>query len=579
MRYITKSVRTVLALFSILLLAGSVIWVVQHATPRATVTPAQQPETTPADTPPVTTNPDTPVPSTVSPTLQPSSVTSSIVFVDLVERDGYKGVQDLFTIKPDGTELVNLTQALGLDSFEARPQWAADGSRVYFSIDGPNQDVSLNAINPDGSGAVKLFDWPHQITSYDVSPDNQWVIYSANDASTAGNPMCVIYKIRIDGSDLTRLTDEVGGENAPNRQCDGGQVWSPDGNLILFLSSRNHRINDTTNADIYTMHPDGSEVTQLTNLNLRFFSVQWSQDGQQIAFGAADSMTNVGNLYVMNTDGSNLRQLTHSTAQDIRGFDRDYGIIAWSPDGTQLVVSSDTHDALGLVDVATGQETYPLIPGAEMRDAMQPDWSPYLGGVAATVTPTLTPTLELTATATLTPTETPTDTPAVITPTDTATLVPTDTPVPAPTDTATLTPTDTPTSAPTDTPTPLPTETPVPTPTLNSATACQLYPITLSAATLATAGPGQPLTDLSGGTAPGNFGWLSWNGDNGVPALVASLTPPGNSASYTNPNDTADHSLSVGDWVTGLPGAKNSKQVRQTLDALKSQVITVPVWD
>lgn len=216
-----------------------------------------------------------------------------------------------------------------------------------------------------------------------------------------------------------------------------------------------------------------------------------------------------------------------------------------------------------------------------MQQAKSPDWSPYLGGVAATATPTLTPTLELTVTATETPTSIPTDTPtsAVITPTDTSTLVPTDTPVPAPTDTATLTPTDTPTLAPTDIPTPLPTETPVPTPTLNSASACQLYPIALSAAAITTASPGQPLTDLSVGTAPGNFGWLAWNGANGVPALVASLTPPGNSASYTNPNDTADHSLSPGDWVAGLPGAKNSKQVRQALDALKSQVITVPVWD
>jgi hypothetical protein len=254
----------------------------------------------------------------------------------------------------------------------------------------------------------------------------------------------------------------------------------------------------------------------------------------------------------MNADGSNLRQLTYSTAQDERGFDIDYGIIAWSPDGTRLVVKNDTHDAIGLVDVATGEEIFPLTPDAGIGQfAMRPDWSPWLGGIPATPTPTLTPTVELTATATLAPTETPT-------------------PVPA----------DTPTPAPPETPTPLPTDTPTATPTATPAaeTACQFYPIALSVETIA-ANPGQTLANLPNGTSPGNFGWLSWNGDNSVSALVTALTPPGASAAYTNPNDANDHNLSIGDWVKGLPGVKNSQQVRQALDSLKAQLITVPVWD
>jgi hypothetical protein len=87
------------------------------------------------------------------------------------------------------------------------------------------------------------------------------------------------------------------------------------------------------------------------------------------------------------------------------------------------------------------------------------------------------------------------------------------------------------------------------------------------------------LPDVYNGAGQGNFGWLSWTGANGEPVLVGSLTPPGDSGTYVNPNDPADHVLSVGDWVYGRPGVANSRGVRDALDALESLIITVPVWD
>jgi len=41
--------------------------------------------------------------------------------------------------------------------------------------------------------------------------------------------------------------------------------------------------------------------------------------------------------------------------------------------------------------------------------------------------------------------------------------------------------------------------------------------------------PGDTIADIFNGAQRGNFGWLTWAGGNGVPALIASLTPPGNS--------------------------------------------------
>ncbi|MFH0879553.1 MAG: Ig-like domain-containing protein, partial [Lentisphaerota bacterium] len=64
-----------------------------------------------------------------------------------------------------------------------------------------------------------------------------------------------------------------------------------------------------------------------------------------------------------------------------------------------------------------------------------------------------------------------------------------------------------------------------------------------------------------------------------MPTLIHSLTPPGDSETYINPDHRRDHDLSSGDWVHGKPGVSNSKRVRQALDRLKNIDIEVPVWD
>jgi RHS repeat-associated protein len=107
---------------------------------------------------------------------------------------------------------------------------------------------------------------------------------------------------------------------------------------------------------------------------------------------------------------------------------------------------------------------------------------------------------------------------------------------------------------------------------------CELYPIALSAQTLQGKNSGDTINNILQGQNLGNFGWLSWNGANGVPDLVTSLTPPGNSNIYRNPDNNADTIITIGDWVRGRPGVSNSSNVRAALDILKTRDIVLPVW-
>ncbi|MCP3960941.1 MAG: hypothetical protein GY719_24100, partial [bacterium] len=108
---------------------------------------------------------------------------------------------------------------------------------------------------------------------------------------------------------------------------------------------------------------------------------------------------------------------------------------------------------------------------------------------------------------------------------------------------------------------------------------CEIYPIAVHEDSLAGVSGGDEIVDIFNGTQPGNFGWLTWTGATNVPTTVGSLTPPGDSDTYTNPADPSDRVISIGDLVQGGTGVQNAAPIRDALDLLKTVDIVVPVWD
>ena len=96
----------------------------------------------------------------------------------------------------------------------------------------------------------------------------------------------------------------------PQKPASGGKnyepVWSPDGERIAFVSSRDD------NFEIYVMNADGSEPANLTNNSADDYSPAWSPDGKYIAFVSKRDGNRDGNreIYVMKADGSEPTNLT-----------------------------------------------------------------------------------------------------------------------------------------------------------------------------------------------------------------------------------------------------------------------------
>jgi Tol biopolymer transport system component len=162
-----------------------------------------------------------------------------------------------------------------------------------------------------------------------------------------------IYSMNPDGSGQTRLTN--------NAALDWNPAWSPDGTKIAFMSTR------TGAGDIYKMNADGTNVVRLTTTTAPEGAPSWSPNGTKIAFDS--QRDGDAEIYEMNADGTSQTRITTRPGPDVDP--------AWSPDGTRIAFNSDRL-ATGNQDVyvmnADGTNVSRVTSGPTIDDL--PNWSP-----------------------------------------------------------------------------------------------------------------------------------------------------------------------------------------------------------
>src|SRR5574340_134994 len=107
---------------------------------------------------------------------------------------------------------------------------------------------------------------------------------------------------------------------------------------------------------------------------------------------------------------------------------------------------------------------------------------------------------------------------------------------------------------------------------------CALYPMAFSTQAFAKAQVGSNV-EINAVDQTGSFNWLTWTGNPNANLLAASLTPPGNSGTYVNPDNPQDNVVSTGDWVKGVPGVVNSSAVGEALKLAADTAVVVPLFD
>lgn len=163
-----------------------------------------------------------------------------------------------------------------------------------------------------------------------------------------------IYSMNPDGTGQTRLTNDPGEDVAP--------AWSPDGSRIAFSSA------PTGDQEIYLMNADGSGRTQVSNTASFASNPTWSPDGTRIAFSARPTVSGHIQIHVVNADGTGQTMLTNTAAENV---DPD-----WSPDGSRIVFETTRDGNFEIYTMnADGSAQTRLTVNDGLLDVL-PVWSP-----------------------------------------------------------------------------------------------------------------------------------------------------------------------------------------------------------
>jgi Tol biopolymer transport system component len=197
-------------------------------------------------------------------------------------------------------------------------------------------DYDLFTARPDGTDLRPLARSPGYDAEATVCPrDGSVVFTSTRDGDLE------IYRMDEGGGNVRRLTRAPG--------YDGGAFFSPDCSKIVWRASRPQpgpELDDyrrllrrglvrQTRLEIWVANSDGTEARQVTHLGAASFAPAFFPSGERIVFSTnhGDPRGREFDLWAVNVDGTVLERITYAP-----GFD---GFPMFSPDGKRLAFASN----------------------------------------------------------------------------------------------------------------------------------------------------------------------------------------------------------------------------------------------
>ena len=272
------------------------------------------------------------------------------------KRDG-RQCDQIYTMRADGSDVTLVSTGKGRttcsyffpngkrilfsSTHAASPECppSPDYSHGYVWAIYPGYDVFT--ARPDGSDLKQLTKTPGYDAESTFSTDGRKIVFTSMRDGDLD-----IYTMDADGRNVKKLTNEMG--------YDGGPFFSRDGKRIVYRA--NHpktpaeverykkllaqNLIEPNALEIWVMDADGRNKRQVTSLGVASFAPYFTPDSKRIIFSSnyPNIKSRDFNLFVVNTDGTGLEQITFNESFD--------GFPMFSPDGRKLVFASNRNAAV-----------------------------------------------------------------------------------------------------------------------------------------------------------------------------------------------------------------------------------------
>jgi Tol biopolymer transport system component len=305
------------------------------------------------------------------------------------------GDWDIWTMNPDGTDMVNLTSAdeTGDGWTDTQPSWSPDGTRIAFTSTRGSGDMSdIYVMLADGTEITQVTTDSSPDLAPDWSPDGTRLVFwsERESESPGGTDDGDIYVVDVDGSNEQNITDDFENQPGQFQWADKDPDWSPVSNTIVFSSARIvEGAVEGAYWRIVTMQPDGSDQTVISDPNdpnndpfeddsPNFDEgPTWSPDGQWVAFSTHQQPEQQWDIQLVRANGTDQTNILPDQFLEELGP-------SWAPSGTEILFASNRAEdgTMGIYSIDVSE----IVSPSESSKTSEPTVEP-VGQVGTSVEP------------------------------------------------------------------------------------------------------------------------------------------------------------------------------------------------
>ncbi len=256
--------------------------------------------------------------------------------------DGSYGTRRLFLMNPDGTGIEELAPGQPVDG-KLHADVSSDYSKVAFMDN--SQDPKIHEVNLDGTGFRTITDCDCGEGQPAYSPDMSRIAFVRWEGETA------TIAVRDLATNEVTLLPETADTWAEGREGQWPEhpSWSPDGSGVIYALLHYDENGTVNSSKILRIDVETRQIEDLAVPPELFFGEpRYSPDGSLILLASGSAETTLGrswgDVYTVRPDGSGLTLLTdrNSIKKNNRMIDNGTGA-SWTPDGRILFFANNQH--------------------------------------------------------------------------------------------------------------------------------------------------------------------------------------------------------------------------------------------